>query len=219
MSEPRRLDLDAWPRRAHFELFRTYEHPFFNVCAEVDVSAAVRRCRASGGPSFFLATFHASLGAANDVAELRYRIRGDGVVVHNVVHGGSTVLLSDERFAFGYFDYDPDFDAFARSAGAVLAEVLAAGGPLDPRDDRDDLLHYSVLPWIAFTSFAHARRHRTDDSVPKVVFGRRHGPAGAERMPVSVEVHHALADGIHVARFYERFQARLDAFGSGPPAA
>ena len=32
-------------------------------------------------------------------------------------------------------------------------------------------------------------------------------------MPVSVEVHHALVDGLHVGRFYEMFQARLDAAG------
>jgi chloramphenicol O-acetyltransferase type A len=29
-------------------------------------------------------------------------------------------------------------------------------------------------------------------------------------MPVSVEVHHALVDGLHVGRFYEAFQRGLD---------
>ncbi len=211
MSEPRRIDLDAWPRRDHYELFRRYEHPFFNVCADVDVSALARASRAPGGPRFSLAAFHASLGAANDVEEFRLRIRGDGVVAHDVVHGGTTVLLPDERFAFGYFDWEPDFATFAARAGEALAAVRAAGGALDPQDHRDDLLHYSVLPWISFTSFSHARRHRAEDSVPKVVFGRYRGDAGAERMPVSVEVHHALVDGLHVGRFLDRMQSRLNA--------
>ena len=30
------------------------------------------------------------------------------------------------------------------------------------------------------------------------------------KMPVSVEVHHALVDGLDVARFFERFAANLD---------
>lgn len=210
-GEPRRLDLDAWPRREHFEFFRDYDQPFFNVCAEVDVSVVARRCRASGGPSFFLATLHASLAAANAVEEFRTRIRGDEVVVHEVVHGGSTVLLPGDRFAFAYFDWDPDFERFARGARRVLDAVRKRPRALDDRPDRDDLLYYSVLPWISFTSFAHARKSRPGDSVPKVVFGRYHGAEGAERMPVSVEVHHALVDGLHVGRFLERFQARLDA--------
>jgi chloramphenicol O-acetyltransferase type A len=29
-------------------------------------------------------------------------------------------------------------------------------------------------------------------------------------MPVSVEVHHALVDGIHVGRFFEIYQGYLD---------
>jgi chloramphenicol O-acetyltransferase len=32
------------------------------------------------------------------------------------------------------------------------------------------------------------------------------------KMPVAVEVHHALVDGIDVAKFIERFQAELNSF-------
>lgn len=212
-APPRWLDLDAWPRREHFEFFRRYEQPFFNICAEVDVAGLVRRCRAPGGPSFFLASLFFSLTAVNEVEELHYRIRGDGVLVHDVVHGGSTVLRRDGTFDFAYFDFVPDLDRFVREGAEVLRRFETAVRRLDPRDDRDDLVHYSVIPWIPFTSFSHARRLRPEDSTPKMVLGRYHGDAGGERMPVSVEVHHALVDGLHVARFFERFQHHLDAFG------
>jgi len=36
---------------------------------------------------------------------------------------------------------------------------------------------------------------------------------GRRLMPVSVEVHHALVDGLHVGRFHAAFQRRLDASG------
>jgi chloramphenicol O-acetyltransferase type A len=210
----RSLDLDAWPRREHFRFFLEYDQPFFNVCVDVDVSALLRRCRAPGGPSFFLASLWLSLRAANEVEEFHYRIRGKEVVVHDVVHGGSTVLRDDGTFCFAYFDFAPDFETFARAAGKVLVSARTEGS-LDPRDDRDDLIHYSVIPWISFTSFSHARRRNPDDSTPKIVFGRYRGDSGAERMPVSVEVHHALMDGLHVGRFFERFQHHVDAFDPG----
>ena len=208
------LDLDTWPRREHFRLFREYDQPFFNLCAEVDVAPLIRRCRKPDGPSFFLASLHLSLLALNEVEEFRYRIRGKEVIVHDVVDGGSTVLRPDGTFGFAYFDFMLDFDEFALAADEVLRGARVTG-TLDPRDDRDDLVHYSVIPWIAFTSFAHARRRNPDDSTPKVVFGRYHGEPGAERMPVSVEVHHALMDAIHVGQFFERFQQRIAAFGDG----
>lgn len=207
----RMLDLETWPRREHFRFFLEYDQPFFNLCADVDVSGLIRRSKAPGGPAFFLAALWISLRAVNDVEEFHYRVRGKEVIVHDVVHGGSTVLRDDGTFGFAYFDFTPDFDSFA-AAGAEVLGHARVDPTLDPRDDRDDLVHYSVIPWVSFTSFSHARKRSSDDSTPKIVFGRWRGEAGAERLPVSVEVHHALMDGIHVGRFFERFQHHLDAF-------
>lgn len=204
--EPEILDLAGWKRRRHFEFFRHYERPWFNLCADVDVTALVARCAEPGGPSFFLASLWLSLVAANAVEELRYRLRGDQVVVHEVIHGGSTVLMPDETFAFAYFDFDPSFPAFAEAAAPALARVTGGPGGLDPRTDSDDLIHYSMIPWVSFTSFSHARVRGQDDSVPKIVFGKHRQAGGRRLLPVSVEVHHALVDGLHVGRFYERFE-------------
>ncbi|HKY59638.1 MAG TPA: chloramphenicol acetyltransferase [Gemmatimonadota bacterium] len=210
MSPIRRLDLATWNRREHFAFYRGYDNPYFNICAPVDVTRLLERSRSEGGPSFFLGSLWASLAAVNEIEELRYRIRGEDVVVHDRVHGGSTVLVPDGTFRFGYFDYDPDFWSFAEGAASVLERVRAEMGPLEARPERDDMIHYSIIPWVAFTSFSHARRWGTDDSVPKVVFGRHQRDADADRMPVSIEVHHALVDGLHVGRFFERFQHHLD---------
>jgi chloramphenicol O-acetyltransferase type A len=47
--------------------------------------------------------------------------------------------------------------------------------------------------------------------VPKLAFGRAE-PAGEHLwMPMSVEVHHALMDGLHVGRFVQAFEAALRA--------
>jgi chloramphenicol O-acetyltransferase type A len=211
MTPPRELDLSTWKRRAHFDFFRAYELPFWNVTVDVDVTGLSARAAAPGGPSFFLATLHAALAAANGVEELRQRIRGgDRVVVHERIHGGSTVLRPDETFAFAYFDFDPDYARFAERAGDLLGAVRSSSGALEPRPEREDLIHFSVLPWITFSSFQHARRIERGDSVPKIVFGRHRELGGRRLMPVSVEVHHALVDGLHVGRFFEYFQAGLD---------
>lgn len=214
MGTTRYLDLEAWERREHFDFFRDYDNPFFNICADVDVSSLLDRCRDSAAPSFFLTTLFLSIEAANEVEEFRYRIRGDRVVVHDVIHGASTVRGPDDTFAFAHFDFDPDFERFLRGAEEALEVTARRERALEERSDRDDLIHHSVIPWIPFTSFSHARRWQTGESIPKIVFGGFHGATGAERMPVSIEVHHALMDGLHVARFLERFQHHLVTFPS-----
>lgn len=204
------LDLNAWSRKAHFEFFLDYDSPFSGVCAPVDVTRLYGLTSQVEGPSFFLASLHIALTAANAEESFRYRIRGRDVLVHDVVHGGSTVLRDDGTFGFAYFDYEPDYPTFARRAAAILERARAETGALRDRADRDDLIHMSVLPWISFTGLSHARRWGTEDSIPKVVFGKHHPDGGRRMMPVSVEVHHALMDGLHLGRFFERLQAGLD---------
>lgn len=153
--------------------------------------------------------FYASLRSANAVEPFRYRIRDQRVFVHEVIHGGSTVMRDNETFGFSYFSFQESFAAFA-AEGRREMERVKGTTRLDPRTDDDDLIHYSVIPWISFTSFAHARRWNTDDTVPKLVFGKYFERDGRVRLPVSIEVHHALMDGLHVGRFVDGFQALLD---------
>jgi chloramphenicol O-acetyltransferase type A len=47
--------------------------------------------------------------------------------------------------------------------------------------------------------------------VPKIAFGRiePEGDGGKQWMPLSLEVHHALVDGLHVGRYVQALEAAL----------
>jgi chloramphenicol O-acetyltransferase type A len=204
------LDIDSWNRRSHFEFFKDFEQPFFGLCTDVDVSVTYESTRRQAVSSFFLTCLYCSIQASNEVEAFRYRLRGDAVFVHDVIHGSSTVLRDDGTFGFAYFDFSPDFCRFMEEGSDSLAQARTETGELDPQPDKDDLIHYSVLPWVRFTGLMHARRLPTGDSVPKIVFGKHHERDGVRKMPVSIEAHHALMDGLEVGEFLERFQRLLN---------
>jgi chloramphenicol O-acetyltransferase type A len=204
------LNLADWKRRGQYEFYRHYELPFFSVCRNVRVSGLHRAAREPGGPSFFLGSLYLSLCAANRQEEFRLRIRPEGVWRHDRIHGGSAVLRSNETFGFAYFEFLDDYKDFQTRGRAAIDRVEQNPDLLEPHDQNDAIIHYSVLPWIQFTAFTNARRLGTLDSVPKIVFGRYFESAGEIYMPVSVEVHHALVDGLHVARFFDDFEAELN---------
>jgi chloramphenicol O-acetyltransferase type A len=106
-----------------------------------------------------------------------------------------------------YFDYQEDFEQFMRDAMKAIDEQRAAAA-FDPRPE-DNRIHFSVLPWISFTSFSHARNWGREDSVPKMAFGKIGDVDGRRIMPFSVEVHHAMMDGITVGRYLDRLQEVL----------
>ncbi len=203
----RPLDIATWNRQAHFELFRQYEHPFFNLTAPVDVTRLHEFCQDSS-LSFFLAGLFCSLKAANEVENLRYRLRGEQAIVWDKLDAGSTVLHDDNTFGFCYFKYEEEVKTFCQK-GVERIAAQKASGKLDPKEHADDMVHYSVIPWVSFTGFQHARRHSISDSIPKIVFGKYYQQNSKKLMPVSVELHHALCDGYHAGRYFERFQRLL----------
>jgi chloramphenicol O-acetyltransferase type A len=208
----RYLDVRGWPRRGSFEFFRDYQHPHFSVCAPLEVGPLLRLTRASEGVSFTLAALYLSLRVANEYEPLRYRLEEGRVRIHERVDAGSTVLIGEEGLAFVYLPFAESFGAFQEGARAAQRRAAAEGARrIDAQDHRTDLLHFSSLPWISFSSITHARRGVPDDSVPKLAFGRYHRAGRRISMPVSLEVHHALMDGVHVGRFFERLEGYLAA--------
>ena len=202
------VDMDAWPRASTFAFFREYQLPFFNLCTSLDVGPTLRRCRAEGR-SFFLASWYACVATANDVEPFRMRVRGDRVWVHDQIDVGTTVLRDDETFGFCYLPYAAAFPEFEATANGILHDFKTGAGVFDARSDRDDLIHGSVIPWVEFTSMSHARRLPLPDSVPKLALGKYAERDGAMRMPISVEVHHAVVDGLHVGRYLTALQERF----------
>ena len=129
------------------------------------------------------------------------------MIIHDVINGGTTVLLPNESFSYAYFDYQEDFETFFAAASQSIKRVQADGS-LKP-SMRDDLIYFTVLPWMSFTSFAHARTPGRGESVPRIAFGKFTVENDRTWLPISVEVHHALMDGLHVGRFLNRFEDAL----------
>ena len=130
------------------------------------------------------------------------------MIVHDVIHGGTTVLLPNETFTLAYFHYDDNFDRFIEQAERAVQEVLSGDGVFRPNPD-DDRIHFTTLPWVSFTSFSHARNWGREDSVPKIAFGKFIKTNDRVLLPFSVEVHHALLDGLHVGRYVTRLEEVL----------
>jgi chloramphenicol O-acetyltransferase type A len=204
------LDTTTWARRDAFEFFRQFDKPYFNVCVRLDVARlkAVLAARGSGGLS--LACYFIALRLANLHEPFRLRLEEGRVRVHDEVHGSTTVLREDgESFFFAEFDRTADFDAFAAQAGAAIDAARTQRAAFEPRPDDAARIYFTSLPWLHFTSFSHARNWKTEDSIPRFAFGRAQAEGAALWLPMSVEVHHALMDGVHVGRYVQAFEAAL----------
>ena len=205
----REVDIDAWERRTTYEFFRDYRDPYFNIAANLDVTGLYQLCK-NRRLSFSIAALFVSIETVNSIREFRLRLLDNRVVEFDEVHATQTILNDDETFSFCYFERHSDLFEFER-AGRLAVEKYKALKTFDVESERIDLVYYSVIPWVSFTSFKHAARGDNQMSVPRMVFGKIFDDGQRKKMPFSVEVHHALMDGIHVGKYFEQFQDKLNA--------
>jgi chloramphenicol O-acetyltransferase type A len=203
------LDLTSWARRDVFEFFRGFDKPYFNICTRLDITNLLALLRLRSNLRASLAYHYFALRIANEFEPFRYRLREGRVLVHDVIHGGTTVLLPNESFTLAYFDYCEDFGKFMSEAGRAIEEARSGDGAFTPRDSDDARVHFTTLPWLSFTSFSHARNWGREDSVPKIAFGKFLQENQRTLLPISVEVHHALMDGLHMGRYLSRLEEAL----------
>ncbi len=203
------IDLASWKRREHFELYRTFAMPFFSVCTELDATALRERCSGPDGPHFSLASIFLALRCANATEAFRMRLRGNGVWIHDQVAISPTILRADETFAFSRFEPAANFGDFVRSNAAELSRARRPA-PLVAGHPDDDVIYQSTLPWVRFTGFSNAMPGG-EESIPRIVFGKCSKDGSKWCLPVGVEVHHSVVDGIDVGRFLERLENALAA--------
>jgi len=203
----RTIDMQTWSRREHFEVFSAFDHPHFGMCANVDLTKFYPVVK-QRDISFNVATVYVIARAANAIPEFRYRIRAGGVVEHEIVHPSTTVLTKEDVFSFCTFDYTEDFALFAARAVEQIAQVQEHP-KVEDSPDQDNLLYMTAIPWVSFTSFMHPMHLQPADSVPRFAWGKLFEDGELLKMPLSVQAHHALMDGVHVGKFYAEVQGYL----------
>jgi chloramphenicol O-acetyltransferase type A len=201
-----KLDLATWNRKEHFHFFKQMEEPFFGVTVTIDCTMAYEKSKAENF-SFFIYYLHKTLAAVNAIESFRYRILEDEVYIYEFINGSATISREDGTFGFSFMEYNEDFAVFEKIVLAEMERIQTTKGLFTRIFESDNLIHFSAIPWVDFTSLSHARSFTFADSCPKISFGKISVSENGKRtMPMSVHVHHGLMDGLHVGQFVDCFQ-------------
>jgi chloramphenicol O-acetyltransferase type A len=195
------IDQTIWPRKSQYEFFKQLPAPHFSITSSVNVTALVNH-RKYEEISLFNAFLYCIMTAANAVPELRMRFRGATVIEHEVVHASATVPIENDRFAFCSIEYVPNWNTFNRRCLEALEKAKRQSVLQEHIDGTDEWIFLSCLPWVSFTALSNPNAG-PNDCIPRISWGKVERRESKWAMPVSIQVHHALVDGIHVGKFYE----------------
>lgn len=203
----RPVDLNTWPRAAQFHFFRTFDRPHYATTVRMDVSTLMATRKEKGLSPFRHALWAIGAGL-HAVPELCMRFKGDEVTQFDRLKLSPTISLDNGDFRYTYLDFDPDRATFDAHAKARIAEVRQ-GAPLNANDGSiADVAYLSCMPWLDYTSLDNALPG-PEDCIPRVSWGKIVPRGEGFDMAMTIQVNHALVDGLQVAQFFQATQDAL----------
>ncbi len=208
------IDVKNWNRRAHYELFGSYQQPCFRVDVRLDMTKFMKNKRKQDG--FFLPFVYLLTKAVNETFGLRLRLKDGGVVDVEKVGASFTVMLSDNNFAFCQAEWTDNYDDFYKGAKnnieTVKRDALKGEGSCFETNNRLDLVYLSCLPWIDFLSISNPLPfgNELSMSIPRLNWGKCVKEGRKYKMTLSATINHALVDGLEISEFFIKLQNYLD---------
>ena len=201
------IDLAEWERRHIHAWFKELDFPYSVLGFDLDVSKFVPFLKQQD-LSLYVSMIYAVCRTCNAIPAFKQRMRGDEVIEHERVHVNYTVPFGEESFGIKVVPYEPSFAEFYKAAQATpmldpYSSLQKANGV------RDHFVYMSSFHWAPFT---HLVQPITKDSgsIPRIVWGKYTQKESGWVMPVSIQTHHSLVDGLHIAKFLAHLQGLLN---------
>ncbi|WP_125140684.1 CatA-like O-acetyltransferase [Clostridium transplantifaecale] len=198
------LDMDSYKRKNHFEYFNGLGFPYMGTTVNVDVTDFVGVVKQKKLP-FFLSFCYCIARAANRVPELRQRIRDNRIIEFDNCRTSHTVAQEDGTYCYCTLDSSMAFEDYLPYAVRAQETARMQNSIEEEKEDTDELLFISTLPWFSFTSLIQPVPMPADSN-PRITWGKYFEDNGKYLMPVSILCHHGLVDGAHLASFYRSLE-------------
>jgi chloramphenicol O-acetyltransferase type A len=204
-----RISLDTWSRANVFKTFIQDLRCVISITADIDVTGAVAFCKAHGY-RFYPTFLYLAAKAVNRRDELKMGYDKDGNLIQwdYVSPYYADFHPHDETFVKLITAYSPDFAVFYDRAVADMT-LHQHKQAFEIAYDARNTFDVSCLPWLHYKS---CDLHIFDSGTylaPVITWGKYENQNGKLMMPLTMQIHHAVADGYHTTRFFKDVEEEI----------
>lgn len=203
------IDMKNFDRADYFQYFMSVGTTI-EFTAKVDVTKTIKKCEIDK-LNFQAVMLHMLYKAVNSVENFKLDVLGGELIKWNKVVPTFSSMNKSNKLFFTLFvnmcencvDYNAQYlktvKEYAHSATIVPQGVLP-----------DNVFNVSCVPWLHFEHFSSNSKINENKIVKMITFGKYEQINGQLVLPLTMQVSHAIADGYHVALFFERIQEYLN---------
>lgn len=196
-------------RKELFNFYQEFDSPILNITVDFKFKNVLTALKSNKISFFQYMVFNI---CKTCLEEENFSTRFDGKNIYKIKRlvPSYTVLRKTGNFNFCTFDYSSVWSEFlSTSLGAKQKAEEANHLILDDHTHRD-YIFITCLPWFNFTSIQHPVGQFKDSTIPSFAIGQYRIDDDEVSIPLSIQVHHGLVDGIHISQFLEKLKFNIE---------
>ena len=203
------IDLTKWERGNLFTLFIKDLKCVISLTVDIDVTGLYNWCK-SKELKFFPSFMYIVSKVINQREEFRFGYDDNGSLIlwDEVYPFYADFHQENESFIKLVSKYSSNFDTFYQTVINDM-EMHKNKKGFEVKFNYKNTFDLSCLPWIHYKS---CDLHIFDSGTylaPVVTWGKYIKKDNRLIMPLSIQIHHAVADGYHIARFYSDIEKEM----------
>lgn len=205
------IDISNWNRKEYFEHYLKTVPCSYSMTLNLDLTALLGEIKRLD-IKLYPTMLYLISSIVNKHKEFRTCFNADGNLgIFELLNPSYTIFQKDEEsFTNIWTEYSPKFSDFYKN---YLLDVETYGKVksfLAKPNPPPNVFNISSIPWVSFTGFNLNLPKAMDYLLPIFTTGKYFEQNGKTWLPVSIQVHHAVCDGFHLARFVSELQESMN---------
>ncbi|MBN1045716.1 MULTISPECIES: chloramphenicol acetyltransferase [unclassified Clostridium] len=202
------IDIENWERKECFNHFMNIAKSTYSLTVNIDISKLLSLTKEKGYRFYPTFTWIVSR-AINRHKEFKMGFDQSGNLGYFEEISPDYSVLNEKTKIMNSLctSYNDNFKWFYEEMVSDMNNYKVRG---TLTEQQDNFFLISCLPWLSYTSFDVTNQSERQFLFPMVTWGKYFEHDGKVLMPLTLQVHHAVADGYHCSLFYSDVQQVLE---------
>ncbi|MDM1503527.1 type A chloramphenicol O-acetyltransferase [Myroides marinus] len=200
-----KFDIENWNRKEHFYHFKDQLRCGFSLTTKIDISQVIPFIK-EHGYKFYPTIIYLISKAVNKHQEFKLAMKDNELIEWDTVNPAYTIMHTEtETFSELCSMYTDNLKDFLKEYDRVQ-EKYKGNYAMSPQTGIENIFHISMIPWVSFDGFNLNVPGFGDYFAPIFTLGKYTINKNEVLMPISIQVHHATCDGLHVSKLLNSLQ-------------
>lgn len=203
--EYKKFDINSWNRKEHFEHYRNLQC-LFTLTSEIEISIFLEYLK-NNKYKFYSSIIYLISKLVNSTLEFKMSIKNNEIIIWDTLHPSYTIFnQKEEIFSAIWTQYNNDKGIFFKEFEKDNNNYKNFKSLFPKSKMPENHFNISCIPWINYSGFSLHLPELKDYFQPIITIGKYNKKESNTILPLTIQVHHSVCDGFHIAKFINRLQ-------------